>query len=158
MTRRDFSRTAGSAAVITAATTLRAQQKADSQETLRIGLVGCGGRGTGAAAQALGAEYNGKLVAMADVDAGQIERSISSLSQKFPDRVDVKPDKQFIGLDAYQKLIDCGVDVVLLASPPGFRPMHLQAAVDAGKHIFCEKPMAVDTIGYHMAMAAVKMA
>jgi predicted dehydrogenase len=158
MNRRDFSRTAGSAAVITAATTLRAQQKADSQETLRIGLVGCGGRGTGAAAQALGAEYNGKLVAMADVDAGQIERSISSLSQKFPDRVDVKPDKQFIGLDAYQKLIDCGVDVVLLASPPGFRPMHLMAAVDAGKHIFAEKPMAVDTIGYHLAMAAVKKA
>lgn len=158
MTRRDFSRTAGSAAVITTATTLRAQQKADSQETLRIGLVGCGGRGTGAAAQALGAEYNGKLVAMADVDAGQIERSISSLSQKFPDRVDVKPDKQFIGLDAYQKLIDCGVDVVLLASPPGFRPMHLMAAVDAGKHIFAEKPMAVDTIGYHLAMAAVNKA
>jgi len=155
LNRRQFVHTT---AILTAAGSLRAQQKADSQETLRIGLVGCGGRGTGAASQALGAEYNGKLVAMADVDLKQIDGSIASLSQKFPDRVDVKPDKKFVGLDAYQKLIDSGVDVVLLASPPGFRPMHLQAAVDAGKHIFCEKPMAVDALGYHMAMAAVKKA
>lgn len=153
--RRQFVHTT---AILTAAGTLRAQQKADSQETLRIGLVGCGGRGTGAASQALGAEYNGKLVAMADVDPAQIEGSIKSLAQKFPDRVEVSPDRKFVGLDAYQKLIDCGVDVVLLASPPGFRPLHLQAAVAAGKHIFAEKPMAVDTVGYHMAMAAVKKA
>jgi predicted dehydrogenase len=125
LNRRHFVQTASSAAIITAATKLRAQQKADSNETLRIGLVGCGGRGTGAASQALGAEYNGKIVAMADVDEKQIEGSIASLSQKFPDRVDVKADKKFIGLDAYQKLIDSGVDVVLLASPPGFRPLHL---------------------------------
>ncbi len=153
--RRQFVQTT---AILTAAATLRAQKKADSQETLRIGLVGCGGRGTGAASQALGAEYNGKLVAMADVDLKQIDSSIQSLSQKFPDRVEVSPDKKFVGLNAYQKLIDSGVDVVLLASPPGFRPLHLQAAVEAGKHIFCEKPMAVDTVGYHMAMAAVKKA
>ncbi|MEN3940899.1 Gfo/Idh/MocA family oxidoreductase [Prosthecobacter sp. SYSU 5D2] len=157
-TRRQFAQTTGSAAILTAAGTLRAQQKVDSMETLRIGLVGCGGRGTGAASQALGADYNAKIVAMADIDDAQIENSIKSLSQKYPDRVDVQPDKRFIGLDAYQKLIDSGVDVVLLASPPGFRPVHLMAAVDAGKHIFAEKPMAVDTIGYHLAMAAVKKA
>ena len=161
--RRSFIRKGGGAVfapvVLTAAGTLRAQQKADSKgETLRIGLVGCGGRGTGAASQALGADYNAKLVAMADVFDAQIEGSISTLSQKFPDRVDVKPDHKFTGLDAFQKLIDCGVDVVLLASPPGFRPMHLQAAVEAGKHIFCEKPMAVDGVGYRMAMAAVQKA
>lgn len=162
LSRRDFARTSGGVllapAILTAAGTLRAQQKADSNETLRIGLVGCGGRGTGAAAQALGAEYNGKLVAMADVDEKQMEGAIKTLSDKFPDRVDVKPDKKFVGLDAYQKLIDSGVDVVLLASPPGFRPAHLTAAVDAGKHIFCEKPMAVDSVGYHVAMAAVNKA
>lgn len=158
LTRRQFTQTTGAASILTAASTLRAQQKADSSETLRIGLVGCGGRGTGAASQALGADYNAKIVAMADVDEKQIEGSINSLAQKYPDRVDVKPDKKFIGLDAYQKLIDSGVDVVLLASPPGFRPVHLMAAVDAGKHIFAEKPMAVDTIGYHLAMAAVKKA
>jgi predicted dehydrogenase len=144
--------------ILTAAGSLRAQQKADSDETLRIGLVGCGGRGTGAAAQALGADYNSKLVAVADVLPSQIEGTLKSLDQKFPDRVSVDPEHQFVGLDSYQKLIDSGVDVVLLASPPGFRPIHLQAAVDAGKHVFCEKPMAVDAIGYHLAMAAVEKA
>ncbi|HYF35361.1 MAG TPA: Gfo/Idh/MocA family oxidoreductase, partial [Prosthecobacter sp.] len=162
LSRRSFVQTSGSAflapAIITAAGTLRAEQKADSNETLRVGLIGCGGRGTGAASQALGADYNTKLVAMADIDTKQIDGSIASLTQKFPDRVDIKEDKKFVGLDAYQKLIDSGVDVVLLATPPGFRPQHLTAAVDAGKHIFCEKPMAVDSVGYHVAMAAVNKA
>jgi predicted dehydrogenase len=160
-TRRHFIRTSGIAApaIITATTTLRAQERADSKnETLRIGLVGCGGRGTGAASQALAADYNGKLVAMADAFETQIDSSIKTLSQQFPDRVDVRPDKKFVGLDAYKKLIESGVDVVLLASPPGFRPMHLTAAVEAGKHIFCEKPMAVDATGYRAAMEAVKKA
>jgi predicted dehydrogenase len=162
LSRRHFVQTGSGAVlapvIITAATTLRAQQKADSNETLRVGLIGCGGRGTGAASQALGADYNAKLVAMADIDVQQIEGSIKNLATKFPDRVDVKDDMKFTGLDAYQKLLAAGVDVVLLATPPGFRPLHLTAAVEAGKHIFCEKPMAVDTVGYHMAMAAVKKA
>ena len=161
--RRTFIRTSSGAvmgpAILTAAASLRAQQKADSKgETLRLGLVGCGGRGTGAASQALAADYNAKLVAMADVFENQIESSIGTLTQKFPDRVDVKPDKKFIGIDAYQKLLDSGVDVVLLATPPGFRPLHLNAAVDAGKHIFCEKPMAVDATGYRKAYEAVRKA
>jgi predicted dehydrogenase len=158
ISRRHFVQTAAAPVIITAAGTLRAGQKADSNETLRIGLVGCGGRGTGAASQALGADYNSKLVAMADIDLKQIDSSINNLAQKFPDRIDIKEDKKFVGLDAYQKLIDSGVDVVLLASPPGFRPQHLTAAVEAGKHIFCEKPMAVDSVGYHVAMAAVNKA
>jgi len=162
LTRRRFlhhsSASLASPALVTAASSLRAQQKADSSETLRIGLVGCGGRGTGAAAQALGADYNSKLVAVADVFQKQIDTSIGSLSEKFPDRVAVDPDKQFVGFDAYQKLIDSGVDVVILATPPGFRPVQLEAAVEAGKHIFCEKPMAVDALGYHLAMAAVEKA
>jgi predicted dehydrogenase len=159
VSRRQFvQKTVAAPAIITAATTLRAQQKADSSETLRIGLVGCGGRGTGAANQALGADYNSKLVAVADVFSKQIDGSLRSLGEKFPDRVDVPEENRFVGLDAYQKLIDCGVDVVLLASPPGFRPAHLEAAVAAGKHIFCEKPMAVDAVGYRVAMAAVEKA
>ncbi|MDZ4287211.1 MAG: Gfo/Idh/MocA family oxidoreductase, partial [Prosthecobacter sp.] len=162
LSRRGFVQTGSGAllapVILTATGTLRAEKKADSNETLRIGLIGCGGRGTGAASQALGADYNTKLVAVADIDAKQIEGSLASLNQKFADRVDVKEDKKFVGLDAYQKLIDCGVDVVLLATPPGFRPQHLTAAVEAGKHIFCEKPMAVDSVGYHVAMAAVNKA
>lgn len=160
--RRRFINASGgvllSPSVLTAAGSLRAQQKTDSNETLRIGLIGCGGRGTGAAAQALGADYNAKIVAMADAFDTQIENSIKNLTTQFPDRVDVKPDRKFTGLDAYQKLINSGVDVVLLASPPGFRPQHLTAAVEAGKHIFCEKPMAVDAAGYHVAQAAVEKA
>jgi hypothetical protein len=101
---------------------LRAQQKADSNETLKIGLIGCGGRGTGAAAQALGADYNAKLVAMADAFDTQIENSIKNLSTQFPDRVDVKPDKKFTGLDAYQKLIDTVWMSSCSPRPPGFRP------------------------------------
>ncbi len=163
LSRRSFIRTSGGAAVapaiITAATTLRAQQKADSAgETLRIGLIGCGGRGTGAAANALGADYNSQLVAVADAFETQADASIAGLAAKFADRVKVDPDKKFTGLDAYQKLLASDVDVVILATPPGFRPLHLTAAVEAGKHIFCEKPMAVDAAGYHVAMEAVRKA
>ena len=161
--RRHFIQLGGSGllaapAILTATGSLRAAEKADSQETLKIGLIGCGGRGTGAAAQALGADYNTQLVAVADILDTQIEATIKGLSEKFADRIKVTPDKRFVGLDAYQKLIDCGVDVVLLATPPGFRPMHLTAAVEAGKHIFCEKPMAVDAVGYRVAQAAVEKA
>jgi len=154
-TRRQF---IAAPAILTAIGTLQAQKKADSNETLRIGLIGCGGRGTGAAAQALGADYNTKLVAVADAFETQIDNSIKNLSTQFPDRVDVKPEMKFVGVDAYKKLLASGVDVVLLATPPGFRPLHLTAAVEAGKHIFCEKPMAVDAAGYQTAMAAVRKA
>jgi predicted dehydrogenase len=124
-------------------------------ETLKVGLVGCGGRGTGAASQALGADYNVSLHAVADAFAEKAEASVKTLGDKFANRVDVPKERQFIGLDAYKKVIDC-CDVVLLATPPGFRPAHLQAAVDAGKHIFCEKPMAVDAAGYRVALDAIR--
>ena len=162
-TRRHFFRTGGQAllapAIFTAATRLRAQQKADSTETLKIGLIGCGGRGSGAANQALSAyDKNSKLVAIADVQDTQIDKAIANLSAIHGDRVSVSPDHRFNGLDGFKKLLALDVDVVILATPPGYRPMHLTAAVEAGKHIFCEKPMAVDAAGYHVAMAAVAKA
>jgi predicted dehydrogenase len=126
-----------------------------SNDTLRVGLVGCGGRGSGAAAQALEADYNVNLHAVADAFAEKAEATVKALGDKFANRVDVPKERQFIGLDAYKKVIDC-CDVVLLATPPGFRPGHMQAAVDAGKHIFCEKPMAVDAAGYRVALDAVR--
>lgn len=164
LSRRHFIRHGSSGilapAIITAATSLRAQQKADSAEVLKIGLVGCGGRGSGAANQALHADYNTKLVAVADIDAGQIKRCLMNLKNELPEkdahRVEVAPEKQFIGLEGYKALLASDVDVVLLASPPGFRPHHLMAAVDAGKHIFAEKPMAVDAAGYRVALEAVR--
>jgi len=132
---------------------------ADSKnsETLKIGLIGCGGRGSGAAQQALSADYNSVLHAVADVSPQMAANSIKMLTDKFAKRVDVPEDRVFMGLDAYQKVIE-QCDVVLLASPPGFRPLHLQAAVDAGRHIFSEKPMAVDAAGYRKAMEAVRQA
>lgn len=163
LSRRHFIRTSSGAlfapAVITAATTLRAQQKADSAETIKIGLIGCGGRGSGAANQALSAyDKNSKLVAIADVQDTQIEKSLSNLKTIHGERVDVAPEHRFTGLDGFKKVLAMDVDVVILATPPGFRPMHLTAAVEAGKHIFCEKPMAVDPAGYRVAMEAVRKA
>ena len=131
--------------------------KANS-DTLRIGLIGCGGRGTGAASQALTADNNVMLVALADAFPEPLEKSLQGLQTSHPEKVKVTPEKRFVGIDAYQKLIDSGVDVVLLATPPGFRPIHLKAAVDANKHVFCEKPMATDAPGVRSVMESAKAA
>jgi myo-inositol 2-dehydrogenase / D-chiro-inositol 1-dehydrogenase len=125
---------------------------------LKVGLIGCGGRGTGAAGQALKADKNVTLTAMGDVFAEQIKSSLEALQKDQPDKVKVDEANQFVGLDAYQKVIDSGVDVVLLTTPPGFRPMHLKAAVAAGKHIFCEKPVATDGPGVRSVLESVAMA
>lgn len=130
----------------------------NSQKILKVGVIGCGGRGTGAASQALIADPNVKLWALADAFEGQVKKSLNNLSKKYSGRIDVPPARQFSGLDAYQQLIDSGVDVVLLTAPPGFRPKHLAAAVKAGKHIFSEKPMAVDMAGVKSVLESAKLA
>ena len=130
----------------------------ENTDTLRVGLIGCGGRGSGAASQALSADKNVVLTAMGDAFEDQLQKSLQSLQKAHPESVKVTPEKSFVGLDAYQKVIDSGVDVVLLATPPGFRPVHLKAAVDAGKHIFCEKPMATDAPGVRSVLDSVKAA
>ncbi len=129
-------------------------------DTLRIGLIGCGGRGTGAATQALRADRYVKLVAMGDAFADRLEASLSQLRSDgdIVDKIDVKPDRRFTGFDAYKQVLASGVDVVLLATPPHFRPIHLRAAVEAGKHIFCEKPVAVDVPGARAALEASRKA
>ena len=127
-------------------------------ETLRIGLVGCGGRGSGAAAQALKADKNVELTALGDAFEEPVQRALKSLRKVAEDKVKVEPEHCFYGLDAYQKVINSGVDVVLLATPPGFRPAHIKAAIDAGKHVFAEKPMAVDAPGVRMVLAAAEEA
>jgi predicted dehydrogenase len=131
---------------------------AENSETLRIGLIGCGGRGSGAASQALSADKNVALVAMGDAFEDRLENSLKNLRTSHPNKVTVTPEKCFVGLDAYQKVIDSGVDVVILATPPGFRPAHLKAAVGAGKHIFCEKPMATDAAGVRSVLASAEEA
>jgi myo-inositol 2-dehydrogenase/D-chiro-inositol 1-dehydrogenase len=159
-TRRQFLKTSALAGgALLAPTILPARSSAaEDGPTLKVGLIGCGGRGTGAAGEALAADKNVALTAMADVFAEKLEASLDILRQQAPDKVKVEPDHCFVGLDAYQKLIDSGVDVVLLATPPGFRPVHLKAAVAAGKHIFCEKPVATDAPGVRSVLETVEEA
>lgn len=133
---------------------------AAGDETLRVGLVGCGGRDTGAARQALQADPKVKLVAMCDAFMDRLQGSLDQLKKigSIAGKIDVTPDRCFDGFDGYQKLLNCGVDVVLLCTPPGFRPMHLKAAIEAGKHVFCEKPVAVDAPGVRSVIETSKLA
>ncbi|MFN3651978.1 MAG: Gfo/Idh/MocA family protein [Armatimonadota bacterium] len=153
--RREFLKgatAAGSAALLASGNYAFAQ----GSDQLKVGLIGCGGRGTGAAVDALQADKGAVLTAMGDVLPEVIERSVGALRkhETFGSRVQVSASQQFVGLDAYQKVIDSGVDVVLLCAPPGFRPQHIKAAVAAGKHIFAEKPMGTDVAGVLSALRA----
>jgi predicted dehydrogenase len=132
---------------------------AAGSEALKVGLIGCGGRGTGAASQALRADSQVRLWAMADAFADRIESSLASLAkiEDVAGKVDVPPERRFVGFDAYRQVIDC-CDVVLLCTPPHFRPLHLEAAVAAGRHVFAEKPVAVDAPGVRRVLAACETA
>lgn len=163
-TRREFLRKSGAAALTSAmsmpmflpARALGARRR----DTLKIGLIGCGGRGTGAAVQALNADPDVVLTAMGDVYKAKIDGSLAAIkaNEKIAGRVQVQPENMFVGLDCYKAVIASGVDVVLLASPPGFRPREIMAAVEAGKHIFAEKPMGTDAVNVRKAMEAAKAA
>jgi predicted dehydrogenase len=161
-TRREFLQTSTTALSGAFAATLpiAANVHAASSDVLRVGLIGCGNRGTGAAAQALKADPNVKLVAMADVFEDRLQKSLASLKkdESVADKVDVDPEHRFLGFDAYQKVLASGVDVVLLTAPPHFRPAHLRAAVEAGKHVFAEKPVAVDAPGVRSVLATCEQA
>jgi len=126
--------------------------------TLRVGLIGCGGRGTGAAAQALAADPDVELTAMGDAFSDHLEASYAAIMEEQPKKVKVDKSRKFVGFDAFQKVIDSGVDVVILTTPPAFRPQHLMAAINAGKHVFCEKPVAVDAPGVRKVLEAARKA
>jgi predicted dehydrogenase len=147
--------TAASAAA-TSALSVAVSAHAGGSDTIKVGLVGCGGRGTGAAEQNLTADKGARLVAMADAFADRLADSLSVLKgSPVADRVDVPKDKQFTGFDAYKQVID-EVDLVILATPPGFRPIHFAHLVEKGKNAFIEKPMAVDGPGLRMFLDAAK--
>jgi len=159
--RRNFLKTTAGAAGVALAAGFPAIISAQTvSNAIKVGLVGCGGRGTGAASQALHADDYAELTAVADVDQSHVDRSLGTLKRisKIADRVKVEQPNQFLGLDAYQKVIDSGVDVVLLATPPGFRPTMLAACVDAGKHIFCEKPASTDPTGIRWVLESTEKA
>ena len=158
---------AGGAIASTAIGVARSAHVAGS-DRIKIGLIGCGARGTAAAAQALdtqhlSAQHLGevsgevRLVAMGDVFENQMQTAYRTLKSKHSKQLAVK-DTRFVGFDAYKKVIESDADVVLLATPPGFRPLQFEAAVEAGKHVFMEKPVATDAAGVRRVLAANELA
>lgn len=137
---------------------------AGGTDTIRLGLVGAGGRGTGAAIHAMNTQSgNVELVAVGDAFQKRLDLSLKTCSTtkkgKFKDQVLVPAEKQHVGLDAYKKVLDDPqVDMVILATPPGFRPLHFEAAIDANKHVFMEKPVAVDPPGIRRVLKAGELA
>ncbi len=130
---------------------------ASPSDTVKVALIGCGGRGSGAANQALSTDGSVKLVAAADVHPDRLNGAISNLSKAHKDKVDIKKENLFLGFDGYKKAIAMA-DVVILATPPGFRPMQFEEAVRQGKHVFMEKPVCVDAPGFRKVMAAAQEA
>ncbi len=158
--RRDFLKST-SAAATAAAVALHfpgVLRGAPDSRKLKLGLIGCGGRGTGAASQALTADSNMELTAIGDAFPDRLEKGLLALQAAQPGRINLDPKNKFAGLDAYQKVIHSGVDVVALAAPGGFRSIHLAEAVKAGKHVFCEKPMAIDGPGIRSVIESAKLA
>jgi predicted dehydrogenase len=155
--RRQFLKTS---AVVAGTVAVAANAHAGGNDLLKVALIGCGGRGTGAASQALRADRNVKLWAMADAFRDRLERSLATLQKDtgVAGKIDVPRQRQFAGFEAYRQAIDSGVDVVLLCEPPHFRPAHLRAAVQAGKHVFAEKPIAVDAPGVRSVLATCEEA
>lgn len=148
---------------------LMAKANIDGDDVIKIGVIGCGGRGTGAVIQALSTKQNVKLVAMADAFEDNLKKCYAHISkQEVTDwsldepinlqaKIDVPEEHRFAGFEAYKKVIPL-VDVVLLATPPGFRPMHFEACIKAGKHVFMEKPVATDVPGIRQVLKAAEEA
>ena len=158
--RRDFLRTSTVAVSVATLASLPMDRFAHAagDDTLKFGLIGCGGRGTGAALQAMNADADAKLIALADIFEGRLRNSLENLKQRKPEQTVVDDDHCFVGFDAYQKLINSGVDVVLIACASRFHAEYLQAAIAAGKHVFVEKPHAIDPPGVRMVLSTAEEA
>ncbi|WNJ17507.1 Gfo/Idh/MocA family oxidoreductase [Pontibacter sp. G13] len=161
MNRRTFIKTSALATggVVAAQSAVAETGWLTGDDVIRIGLIGCGGRGTGAAAQALSTKQNVRLVAMGDAFRDRLDDSLKNLRKEgqYDDRIEVTEETKFVGFEAYRSVIEL-CDVVLIATPPGFRPIHFEAAIDAGKHVFMEKPVATDAPGVRKILAAAAKA
>ena len=156
--RRSVLKSTAAAAGIAAASQLIIPQgvRAAGSEVVKFGLVGCGGRGTGAGAQALLANPSNHLTAIGDLWPNKIVDALTSYRKNHPEQIKVTADTSFTGLDAYKKVIDSGVDVVLLTTPPAFRWLHFKYAVEHNKHVFAEKPLCVDAVGYRSVTQTIE--
>ena len=166
MSKKQFSRrsfvksTALTGGVLLSSTfSLEAMANSSNNKKLKLALVGCGGRGTGAVVQALRADKDVELVAMADAFEDRLESSLKAISEELEGeiRVRVKEKNRHTGFNSYQKAIDMA-DVVILATPPGFRPLHFKYAIDNDKHVFMEKPVATDAHGVRQVLESAKIA
>ena len=131
---------------------------AQGSDQIRVGQIGCGGRGTGAVQDAVKSSKDVKVIALADLFPDQLENTKKTFAAKPKEQYDIKDDHCFVGWDAYKKLLETDVNYVVLATPPGFRPMMIEAAIAAGKHVFAEKPVAVDPAGVRRVLAAAEIA
>ncbi len=158
ISRREFIK-ASAAASLAAAIPGGLGLHAAGSDTIRIGVIGCGGRGTGAAIDAVNSSPGVEIVALFDPFQDRIDSSLKRLRERIPDAVKVGPETCFTGLDGYKKLLAVkDVNHIVTAAPPGFRPMHLKAAVEAGKNVFMEKPVAVDPVGVRSVIASSALA
>lgn len=157
LSRRDVIKTSGmigTAALLTSTGRLWA----GGSDKIRIGVIGCGGRGTYDTTNCLNAAPNVELVAMGDLFKDRLDRCRRQLTEKLGDKVRVTDDSCFVGWDAHKQVVACDLDLVILTEPPYFRPGHLRAAVEAGKHVFMEKPVAVDPVGVRSVIESSRMA
>jgi len=158
LSRRDFIKVT-SAASLAAAVSGTGALFAAGSDKLKVGLIGCGGRGTGAAMDCVKSSPDVVITAMGDLFKDRVASSQKRLSEKLDkNSLAVSPDQQFFGFDAFKNVLQTDVDMVILAAPPHFRPKHLKAAVEAGKHIFMEKPVAVDPVGIRSVIASSQKA
>ena len=162
VSRREFCKTTAlaSGGILASTLPVGAAAHGAGSDMLKVALVGCGGRGTGAAVQALSTDIPVKLVAMADAFEDRLESSLTNIQNELTEGkslVEVPEKHRFVGFDAYKAAIDLA-DVVILTTPPGFRPLHFEYAVNAGKHIFMEKPLATDAPGVRRVLKAAQMA
>ncbi len=160
VTRRDFIKTSAAASIGLSAGLMATSNfaYAAGSDTIKVGLVGTGGRGTGAAVNAVESALGVEIVAMGDLFEDRLARSRKDLSEKLGAAYKVTDNTAFVGWDAYKQVIDSDVNYVILAAPPGFRPMHVKYAVEKGKHLFIEKPVAVDPVGVRSIMASSDLA
>jgi len=157
VSRRQFiTGTAAGASAVLLTTGNYAFARADTK--IRVGVIGCGGRGSGAAENCITSSENVELYAMADAFKDRLEGSRNNLKNALGAKMNVTDDRCFVGLDAYKQVLASGVDMVILATPPGFRPIHFRAAVEAGKHVFMEKPVATDAPGIREVLAGAEIA
>jgi predicted dehydrogenase len=151
--RRDFMKASAALSLATLGAGANKAYAAGSDK-IRLGLIGCGGRGTYDSTNCMNSAEGVELVAMGDGFKERLDNSLKQLKKELGQKVKVTEDTCFVGLDAYKKVLECDVDMVILTEPPHFRPEHLKAAIEAGKHVFMEKPVAVDPVGVRSVIAS----